>query len=155
MKKISKLSLTFLVFFLFQMFALAAEAASPMGYWETIDDVTGKVKSIINIHGTQKDLSGTVVKLFPGALTVCSACEGPLKNQAIRGMTVMYGLKQDADNQNEWEDGTILDPKTGKIYHCKLTVADDGKSMVVRGYIGISLFGRSQTWLKVSGRRGE
>jgi uncharacterized protein (DUF2147 family) len=113
--------------------------------------VTGNVKSIVKIEGSTSDLSGTVVKLFPGALTICSACNGDLKNKPILGMTVMYGLKQDADDKNKWTDGTIMDPKTGKTYHCTLTVSDDGKKLNVRGYIGISLFGRSQTWVRVSG----
>ena len=67
-------------------------------------------------------------------------------------MTVMQGLKQNPDDKNEWIDGSIFDPKSGKTYHCKLTVSADGEKMTVRGYMGISLFGRSQTWIKVSGR---
>jgi uncharacterized protein (DUF2147 family) len=128
-------------------------AASPMGYWKTIDDVTGNAKSIVRITGNATDLTGQVVKLFPGAMTVCTACKGDLKDKPIQGMTVMYGLKQDASSPNEWSEGTILDPKSGDVYHCKLKVADDGKSMVVRGYVGISAFGRSQTWVKVSGKQ--
>jgi len=135
-----------------QMIAISSYAASPLGYWKTIDDVTGNVKSIVKIAGSANDVSGSVVKLFPGALAICSACNGDLKDKPILGMTIMYGLKQDADDKNKWSDGTVLDPKTGKTYHCTLTVSDDGSKLNVRGYIGISLLGRSQTWVRVSGR---
>ncbi len=138
-----------LLFCLLQTFAISSFAASPVGNWKTIDDVTGNVKSIVNIRGSS-DLSGSVVKLFPGALTVCSACQGSLRNKPILGMTIMEGLKQSPSNANEWTGGTIMDPKTGKTYRCTITVSADGKKLNVRGYIGISLLGRSQTWVKVS-----
>jgi uncharacterized protein (DUF2147 family) len=131
--------------------SVASYAASPIGYWKTIDDVTGSVKSIVKISG-DSNLSGTIVKLFPGALTVCRACNGNLKDKPILGMTIMTGLKQNPDDTNEWTGGSIMDPKTGKTYHCTLTVSGDGNQLEVRGYIGISLLGRSQTWIKVSGK---
>jgi uncharacterized protein (DUF2147 family) len=138
-----------LLFGLLGMFAVSGFAASPVGSWKTVDDVTGKVKSIVSISGSS-DLSGSVVKLFPGALTVCSACQGSLKNKPIMGMTIMQGLKQSSSNPNEWTGGTIMDPKSGKTYRCTITVSADGKELNVRGYIGVSLLGRSQTWVKVS-----
>lgn len=144
-----KSALACIFIFLFQMSAFASQAPSPYGNWKTIDDKTGQVKSIVKISGTPSYLSATVVKLYPGAMTICSACNGNLKNKPILGMTVMYGLKQNPSNLSEWSGGTIFDPKTGKVYSCSLKVAADGKTMVVRGYIGISLIGRSQTWVKV------
>ena len=144
-----KSALACIILFLFQMSAFAGQAPSPFGNWKTIDDKTGQVKSIVKISGTPGYLSATVVKLYPGALTICSACSGNLKNKPILGMTVMYGLKQNPSNLSEWSGGTIFDPKTGKVYSCSLKVAPDGRSMVVRGYIGVSLLGRSQTWVKV------
>lgn len=152
MRNITKIYLACLIM-LFQLCCHAVYAASPMGYWETIDDVTGKPKGIIKISGSANDLSGTVVKLLPGAQKLCSPqCPGALKNKPILGMTVMYGLKQNPNNPNEWSGGTIFDPKTGQMYRCKLTVSEDGKTMDVRGYIGISLLGRSQTWVRTSAK---
>jgi uncharacterized protein (DUF2147 family) len=152
MKKISDTSISFLLFILLQMVAVSSYAASPLGYWKTIDDVTGNVKSIVKLSGSPSDLSGSVVKLFPGALTVCSACKGSLKDKPILGMTIMHGLKQDPSDTNKWTDGTIMDPKNGESYRCTITVSDDGSKLNVRGYIGISLLGRSQTWIKASGK---
>ena len=151
MNKIIKTSCTWLLFLVFQLAAFASYAASPMGYWKTIDDVTGNVKSIVKIYGSPENLSGVVVKLFPGALTICTACEGKLKNKPIMGMVVMYRLKQNPNNPNEWSNGSIMDPKTGEVYHCTITVSDDSEKLEVRGYVGISLFGRSQTWIRVKG----
>jgi uncharacterized protein (DUF2147 family) len=147
---IIKISLLSFFLFIFQTYAFAAQVASPYGYWKTVDDKTGKVKSVVSISGSPSYLSATVVKLYPGALTVCSACSGNLKNKPILGMTVMYGLKQNPKNLYEWSGGSIFDPKTGKLYNCMLTVSPDGKTMVVRGYVGVSLFGRSQTWIRTS-----
>jgi uncharacterized protein (DUF2147 family) len=152
MKKILKTTTACLLFFFLSIIAVASYAASPIGYWKTIDDVTGNAKSIVKIEGSSSNLSGTVVKLFPGAMTICSACSGNLKDKPILGMTVMYGLKQNPDDTNEWSGGMIMDPKTGKIYRCSINVSTDGNKLEVRGYIGISLLGRSQTWIKVSGQ---
>ena len=143
---------SFTAFCLLQCFAITCFAASPVGYWKTIDDKTGQAKSILKISNSGGQLYGTVVKLFPGALTICTECKGNLKNKPILGMTVMYGLKQDAPNSNDWSGGKIMDPKTGSVYRCSLSVANDGKTMNVRGYIGISLFGRTQTWISVPGK---
>jgi len=147
-----KTAISSLLFVFFQMITFASYAASPMGYWKTIDDISGNVKSIVKIYGSPSDLSGSVVKLFPGAMTICSACSGHLKDKPILGMVVMYGLKENPDNPNEWSGGTIMDPKTGQSYHCTITVSDDGRKLDVRGYIGFSLFGRSQTWIRVPGK---
>lgn len=141
------------LFLLVQMSIHAAFAASPIGYWKTVDDMTHQPKVIIKISGSPNYLSGKIVKLYPGAQKFCSSnCPGPLKNKSILGVTVMYGLKQNANNPNEWSGGSILDPKTGQVYRCMVTVSNNGNTLEVRGYVGISLLGRSQTWVRVSGK---
>lgn len=148
MLKVLKSGLTGILLLLLPVIALAA---SPIGYWKTIDDVTGRPKGIVKISGSRNYLYGTVVKTLPGALTICSACPGAMKDKPIVGMTVMHGLKQEADDPNVWSGGTIMDPKTGKVYRCTIKVSNDGSTLDVRGYIGFSLFGRSQTWYRVPG----
>ena len=61
-------------------------------------------------------------------------------------MEILWGMKKKKDD--EWKGGEILDPKNGKTYSCRLRLKDDGKKLEVRGYIGFSLFGRSQMWLR-------
>jgi len=127
-----------------------AFAASPVGSWKTIDDETGEAKSIVSISESKNHhLYGKVVKLFKDPGRLCTACEGANHNKPIVGLTVVYDLKPSDGESNLWEDGEILDPKTGKIYHCSARLTDNGSKLQVRGYIGIALFGRSQTWLRV------
>lgn len=136
------------------MFLNVVYAASPLGYWKTIDDVTGKPKSILKIFQAKNHLVyGQVVKIFPrpgyDENEVCTACHGARHNQRIVGMIVMEGLKQEADDLDEWSGGTIMDPLNGKTYRCYIRVVDNGQRLKVRGYIGIALLGRTQTWLRV------
>jgi uncharacterized protein (DUF2147 family) len=60
-------------------------------------------------------------------------------------MTILRHMHQDGD---EWSGGEILDPENGKTYRAKMKLTDGGQKLVLRGYIGISIFGRSQTWLR-------
>ena len=130
-------------------FAAAAEETSPVGNWKTIDDKTGKVKSIVQIFEANGELKGKVEKLFsPPAKSenpICDKCEGELKDKPVLGMVIMWGLKKDG---NEYTDGHILDPAEGKIYKCKIKLAEDGKQLELRGFVGISLLGRTQTWIR-------
>lgn len=121
--------------------------ASPVGLWKTIDDETGKAKSLIRIVESDGVLSGTIEKLLtPGKEDAkCDKCEGELKDQPVLGMTILKGLRKGTDG---WEGGTILDPNNGKSYRSQLKVVDGGKKIEVRGYIGIPLLGRSQNWLR-------
>lgn len=133
---------------LFTTSALAQEA-SPVGRWTTIDDETKKHKSVIAIYEENGKLFGKIEKLFrepnEEQNPVCDKCEGALKNQPIIGMVILRDLKKDDD---EWSGGTILDPGNGKTYKCKIAVEDGGKKLKVRGYIGLSLIGRTQRWVR-------
>lgn len=121
--------------------------SSPVGKWRSIDDNTGKERSIIVITEENGELKGTVEKIFtqPGddPTHICKLCNGDRKDKPIVGMNIMWGLKKYDDT---WSGGEILDPKNGKTYKCKLSLEDGGKKLKVRGYIGISLIGRTQTW---------
>lgn len=124
-----------------------ADTSSPAGVWKSIDDKTKKERSIIRITEVDGEFKGVVEKLFdqPGddPAHLCKECKGERKDKPIVGMTILWGLKKDGDI---WAGGEILDPHNGKTYRCKMTLSDDGKSLNVRGFIGISLIGRSQTW---------
>jgi uncharacterized protein (DUF2147 family) len=128
---------------------LAAAAGSPAGTWRSIDDKTKQERSIIRISEENGEFKGVVEKLFdqPGddPSHLCKECKGERKDQPIIGMTILWGLKKDGDI---WAGGEILDPHNGKIYRCKMTLSEDGKSLNVRGFIGISLIGRSQIWYR-------
>lgn len=137
---------TTLALCLFTAFAMADN--SPVGLWKTIDDKTGKPRSIVRIVEENGVVSAIIEKgLMPGEDPdrVCDKCDPPRKNQRLQNMTFMWGLKKEG---NEYKSGEILDPDNGKIYKCKLKLSDDGKKLDVRGYIGISLIGRTQTWYR-------
>jgi uncharacterized protein (DUF2147 family) len=129
--------------------AVAADPSSPAGVWKTIDDKTKKERSIIRVTEVNGEFQGVVEKIFdqPGddPAHLCKDCKGDRKDKPIIGMTILWGLKKQGDG---WGGGEILDPKNGKIYRCKMSLAADGKSLNVRGFIGISLIGRTQTWLR-------
>ncbi len=126
-----------------------AQATSPVGRWTTIDDETKKPKSVIAIWEENGKLFGKIEKLFlePNEKQdpVCDKCQGDLKDKPILGMTILRDLKKDDD---EWTGGTVLDPANGKTYKCKIAVEDGGKKLKVRGYIGLSLLGRTQHWVR-------
>jgi uncharacterized protein (DUF2147 family) len=133
----------------FTPFSACAQNASPVGVWKTIDDESGKPKSLVRITESNGEFRGKVEKLFrePGEEPnpVCSKCEGERKDQPIVGMTILTGMKADGDQYN---GGRILDPSNGKIYKSRMSLGNEGKTLDVRGYIGVPLLGRTQTWLR-------
>jgi uncharacterized protein (DUF2147 family) len=126
-----------------------AQADSPVGIWQTIDDNTHQPKALVQIsEDGDGTLSGKVVKGLGANDTPdrrCTACTDERKDQLIKGMTIIKAMKKDGGH---WDGGNILDPENGKVYKCKMTLEDGGQKLVVRGYIGVSLLGRSQTWIR-------
>ena len=132
------------------MLPLAALAQNtPVGKWRTIDDKTGKVKSIVEIYEAGNGtLSGKVLQLVnsdKGPNAICDLCKGANHNKPVTGMVIAWGLQHEGD---VWDDGKILDPKNGKVYSAKMTPLNGGAKLEVRGYMGFSLLGRSQTWIR-------
>lgn len=139
-----------LLFFpLFFLLGFVGFSQSPVGVWKTIDDETGEAKSHVEIYENSKGrLEGKVIKILtPGREdAVCDQCDGDLKNQPINGMQILRGLEKKG---SEWKNGYILDPNNGKEYKAKISLKD-ANTLDVRGYIGISLIGRTQTWHRVN-----
>ena len=126
-------------------FALAQE--SPAGLWKNVDDASGKPTALIRITENGGELQGKIEKLFRPAQEdqnpKCVQCQDARKDQPILGMSILSGLKKDGDH---YDGGEILDPKNGKVYKAKLTLREGGRKLDVRGYIGMPMLGRSQTW---------
>ena len=125
----------------------ADSASTPAGRWRTFDDkIAGKAKSIIVLYEEKGLLFGRVETLVdPDAVKICDKCSDERKGQAVTGMVVVRRMKKDGE---EYTGGDILDPKNGSVYRCKMRLVDQGRKLSVRGYIGFSLFGRSQTWVR-------
>jgi uncharacterized protein (DUF2147 family) len=133
---------------------LAATAAcaadmSPVGRWRTFDNETGREAGIIEIVQSGDEVVGKVVRLIPAPGDpqdpICDNCGGPLKNRRVLGMMLLKGFRRDGA---VWDGGTILDPRTGYVYSSQLRLGDDGKTLLVRGYIGIPLLGHTVTWIR-------
>lgn len=123
--------------------------SSPVGTWTTIDDKTKKPKSVVEIYeASNGTLAGRVSEILQsdrGPNPVCDKCSGERKNKPVKGMVMLWGVKKKG---NVWEGGQILDPKNGKVYSVKLQLTDGGKKLDVRGFMGFSLLGRTQTWVR-------
>ena len=120
---------------------------TPVGTWTTIDDKTQKPKSVVEIYQAKDgSLAGRVTEILQsdrGPNPVCDKCSGDRKDKPVKGMVILWGIKQNGDT---WDGGKILDPASGKIYSVKVTPVDNGKKLEVRGFMGFSLLGRTQTW---------
>ncbi len=130
--------------------ALAVADVSPAGLWTTFDDDTGRPSGTVEITHVDGKLQGRVVDVVvePGedSNPTCKECAGERKNLPIRGMVILWDVVgHDAD----YSGGEILDPDDGKIYRCRLHLREDGDTLEVRGYVGVSLFGRTQIWRRV------
>jgi len=119
----------------------------PTGIWKNIDDEDGEVKSHLEVYWEDGVLKAKVAELLDNAtVTVCKKCKGDKKNKPLVGMEIMWGLT--ADGENEWAGGTIMDPKKGKEYKCRIELEEEDK-LKVRGYVGVPAFGRSQYWYRL------
>lgn len=121
------------------------------GLWKNIDDKTGSSKAVLDIR---QESNGTytakIIKVTPRpgytAKETCIDCPAPYTNKPILGLDVLTGLK--ASGNNNFAHGKILDPLSGKIYSTKAKLSPNGKRITLRGYIGVSALGRSQTWIR-------
>jgi uncharacterized protein (DUF2147 family) len=123
-----------------------AQKSSILGRWKTIDDESGKAISIVEIYESKGKIYGRVAELLIPAdrNKTCSKCDGADKDKPVMGLIVIKGLTK-SDGVYK---GKILDPKHGRIYQCTLQLESKDK-LKVRGYVGISLLGRTQYWHRV------
>lgn len=123
------------------------------GTWRSIDDKTGFSKGIVEItKASDGTYSGKIIEVIPRPgytpKTTCDKCTGSLKNKPILGMTVLTGMKQSSKSDREFSGGRILDPLTGKTYKTKMKLNSSGSRLSMRGYVGVEVVGRSQTWIR-------
>jgi uncharacterized protein (DUF2147 family) len=116
-----------------------------LGKWRTIDDETGEPKSIVKIYERDGKVFGDIVQILnpDKQNSVCSKCEGVLKDQPILGMTIINDMEKDDEL---YENGTIVNPSSGKTYTCRLKLLEPNK-LQVRGYV--AFFYKTQYWERV------
>ena len=128
-----------------------ASSATPSaaGVWKQIDE-NGKVGALVTITQEGGVFVGRLSRLFPDPgddpNPICSQCTGARHNQPVLGLLFIEGMKQSG---LEYQGGTILDPETGKLYKASMSLDPGGSRLTVRGYVGLPIFGRSQTWTRV------
>ena len=123
--------------------SLTPKLQNAIGNWQVIN-ADGTKGGHVQIYLESGRLFGRVTAARPGRdpNSLCDKCPGALKNQHIMGMVVLRDFHPNGD---DWVDGTLLDPENGKVYKGKIWAVGKDK-LGMRGYVGISLIGRSATW---------
>ncbi len=135
----------YIVTFFVIIISLSIQGQTIIGHWETFDDNTKEKKAVIEIYKTNNRYFAKIVNSFTGNKNAtCNACKGDKKGKPILGLVIIENLKKDED---EFSGGSILDPENGQTYKCSLELIGSNK-LKVRGYLGVSLFGRTQYWIR-------
>jgi uncharacterized protein (DUF2147 family) len=148
MESIMKALKRYLLFAIALCLTVRAVASELEGVWLSHDDndkPTGYIK-IIEENGVYK---GVIEKGLESDKEekFCTACKDERQGKRLIGMTMLKGVVEKGDGS--FQGTEILDPFSGDTYRVKLKLKDEGQTLDVRGYIGVSLFGRTQTWRRV------
>jgi len=123
---------------------------SAAGLWQTLDADTQQPSAWFLVRDHDGIFDGMIVRMFPkpgdNPNPICSGCKDDRHDKSWLGLDIIRGMKR---NGSEYTDGTIVDPRNGNVYNAKMTLTPDSQTLVVRGYLGISLFGQDQYWTRL------
>jgi len=151
--KLRLTSVGLMAVFLFACLPAMAAENSPTGLWKTFDDRTHKARGTVRIYEENGVFFGRIESSFNPAeyRERCDKCAGDRKDAPVIGLVIMRGM---AIHGAEYDGGDILDPESGYVYRCRFVLSGDGEKLFVRGYLGLSIFGRTQTWIRMEGTTG-
>lgn len=125
--------------------SISISGQSIVGHWVTYDDKTNVKKATIEIYKNDNLYFAKIVESFvEGKSDFCETCKGKQKGRPIIGLGIIENLKKEG---NIYTGGTILDPENGETYSCKIKLVTENK-LKVRGFLGFSLLGRTQYWIR-------
>lgn len=124
--------------------SVSVNAQTIFGIWNSTNDDTGKVDSVIEIYKKEGKAYAKIIEIKDPTRqnAVCDLCEGENENKPLLGLNILTGLQK---NGSEWSNGEIVDPRNGTVYSCYITLINENK-LKIRGYIGFSLLGKTKYW---------
>lgn len=148
MLKFKNILIFFMMMLQINSLAFAKKNLSPEGYWTVMSEKTNIPRAIIQLIKRHGKIEGRIIRVYEQKSDhdYCVHCPPPFRNKPIIGLKFLWDLK--SDGYLFWSGGRVLQPLSGKIYRFKMTMDEAGKQLEVRGYWGISIFGKTQIWVR-------